>query len=481
MAGRSPDLPAGWLSGAELVRLAQAEGLPVTRRTLRFYATLGLLPRPVTGTVSPRGRTGHFPAAALDSLRLLYRLKEQGYTLERISSLFRRLARQAGRTGLPATALHARVSRALPPDGTRGEGPAGAPGSPEQELWATVAPLVLGALVERGLEPGLEQVTGVDLQVRLEDGGELRLPVHRSLRLVGIRRAGPGDHPRLAELTAACWQEAPPPAEPLGRGRAGVEPLQVYLAEVEGTVIGYVGVGLAPERLARGRARLEGPYVEPPARRRGVGSRLLALAEARALAGGARWLTAAVTPGSAGAAFLERAGFRVTGSYCRVRGRVVAPGGAEQAPGGPLEVSEAASDALTLVGPALEAGYQGAALFRDALAAWEASRAPGGAGREPLRVWVARRDSRLAGLGVRVAEAGEGAVWLGAEGWPGGAGAELLRRVTAGGEDRPPSGWLFCDGPLERAWLEGAGFSVSGLGWCFGKRLEPQQERGVAK
>ncbi len=82
----------------------------------------------------------------------------------------------------------------------------------------------------------------------------------------------------------------------------------VAVAELDGAIAGFATV------LARddGQAELEDLFVDPAAWRRGVGARLVAEAERRAAALGARTLH--VVAHDRARAFYERCGFRMVGT-----------------------------------------------------------------------------------------------------------------------------------------------------------------------
>ena len=74
-----------FLSLPKFLRLAGEQGLEVTERTLNFYITRGLLPKPVRKPyVGADGRVGYLPADSLRQLRKLLQLKGQGLKLEQI-------------------------------------------------------------------------------------------------------------------------------------------------------------------------------------------------------------------------------------------------------------------------------------------------------------------------------------------------------------------------------------------------------------
>lgn len=74
-----------FVSLPKFLRLAAEQGLEVTERTLNFYVTRGLLPKPVRKPfVGADGRVGYMPTDSLRQLRKILQLKEQGLKLEQI-------------------------------------------------------------------------------------------------------------------------------------------------------------------------------------------------------------------------------------------------------------------------------------------------------------------------------------------------------------------------------------------------------------
>lgn len=64
---------------------AQSQGLDISERTLNYYITRGLLPKPTKSPfVGADGRVAYLPGDALRQLRKILRYKEQGLKLEQI-------------------------------------------------------------------------------------------------------------------------------------------------------------------------------------------------------------------------------------------------------------------------------------------------------------------------------------------------------------------------------------------------------------
>lgn len=74
-----------YVSLPKFLRLACEQGLEVTERTLNFYITRSLLPKPIRKPfVGADGRVGYMPTDSLRQLRKILQLKEQGLKLEQI-------------------------------------------------------------------------------------------------------------------------------------------------------------------------------------------------------------------------------------------------------------------------------------------------------------------------------------------------------------------------------------------------------------
>lgn len=111
---------------------------------------------------------------------------------------------------------------------------------------------------------------------------------------LAVRELGSADLDLWARLAHALWPEDPPEthrAEIAATRGPGVGGRRGFVAEAEGAVAGFAELGLRPYAdgcATRPVAFLEGVWVAPRARRRGVGRALLAHLEALARAEGRR-------------------------------------------------------------------------------------------------------------------------------------------------------------------------------------------------
>lgn len=128
-----------------------------------------------------------------------------------------------------------------------------------------------------------------------------------------IRLARPEDRDALGALklrASLAWGDHVEELRALPEaGQVPAEHLpSVFVAELDGGIAGFATV--LPR--SDGEAELEDLFVDPESWRRGVGARLVAEAERRAAALGARSLH--VIAGERARAFYQRCGFRVVGT-----------------------------------------------------------------------------------------------------------------------------------------------------------------------
>lgn len=505
---RAPGVPAGEPPGAaggtggggpeliptpELLARAGAEGIRLSRRALRLYASRGLVPHPTVRNLKTRGRTGYYSPAVLYTLRCIWGLKAQGQTLDQIRDFLRRVRRVAERRGVPPEELHREIAENL-----------GQADVPEPlgaaEYWAALGRHVLGEMVRRGHEPRTDGIASLHLDVGLRDGGRFRMRLYSAVDVLTIRALGRADGPRFAELQAqyAAEFEGRPPLCPddavatwLNAVRP-VERLRVGLAEQAGDVLGAVALAADEDRLRRGAVRLDSLYVEPELRRQGIGTRLLEYAAEQARGMGGRWIDAWCAPRfQAAIAFLLTRGFAPAGTRWRLAGAGADPAAMREAAaarGGHPASKGAADLVVRLYRPGRDAAFL--ASLSEELAVADAARRvlpfpalrareAGAAARAWDGVWLALAGDRAVGR----------AVWLEDTGWvdlavlPAWAGrgvdAALLEAALAAAEPRRRL-VLYCwtaDG-REPGWARPLGFTVEEA-WCAYRRdLGPQRPPG---
>jgi phosphinothricin acetyltransferase len=145
------------------------------------------------------------------------------------------------------------------------------------------------------------------------------LPSSSAAKAITIRRADPGDAPRIAAIYNEGIAERQATFETRPRGTAEVagwtvRPLPVLVAEHEGRVVGFGRIGPYSEREVYSGIGEHAVYVASDARRLGVG---LALLEALAVAAeevGLYKLTSRIfSTNTASIALHEAAGFTIVG------------------------------------------------------------------------------------------------------------------------------------------------------------------------
>ena len=85
-----PDL----LSYDDIINELKQQGISMSLRTLNYYKSLGLIPKPVPRGENPKGdRRGHYPRKVLVYFRAYYFLQNHlGFTLKEIKSLVKKFA-----------------------------------------------------------------------------------------------------------------------------------------------------------------------------------------------------------------------------------------------------------------------------------------------------------------------------------------------------------------------------------------------------
>ena len=282
----------------EFLRMARQQGIDINHRTLRLYASQGLLPHATVRNLASGGRSGFYPRDVLQTLFLIGLLKERGHTLKEIQAMLGRLAEVARQRNVPPTVIHAELAMNL-------EGAAEPAALAGKDYWRPVSRLVAEELIRRGRRAGHEDIEAIELIVHLKGTAE-KLPVllYLSLEDGAFRPPRPEERAQLREFIPEGW--------------AG-DPADALLAEWEGRPIGFAALAAGGLVHRPGHMTMVGPFVRPGFRNQGVGGRLLEHLAARARQRGALGLEAAFPADATGSAdFLSRHGFAVTGSYWQV-------------------------------------------------------------------------------------------------------------------------------------------------------------------
>jgi ribosomal protein S18 acetylase RimI-like enzyme len=137
--------------------------------------------------------------------------------------------------------------------------------------------------------------------------------------VVEVRAASAADEDALAAIDRAAWTELSSPGPPPGEGEPFFDertsPEDVFVADDEGEVVGYVRLGRASRFASSDHVvTVNGIAVDPPRQGRGVGRALIDAAIAEARRRGARRLTLRVfSPNLAARRLYESAGFVTEG------------------------------------------------------------------------------------------------------------------------------------------------------------------------
>lgn len=138
-----------------------------------------------------------------------------------------------------------------------------------------------------------------------------------------IRDLTPADWPRVEAIYRAgiatgdaTFESEPPTWEAFDAGKVAVPRL---VAEIDGDVVGWAAAAAVSDRCVYGGVVDHSVYVDPAARRRGVGLALLAAFVQRAEQAGLWTVQSNIFPENTGSLALhEAAGFRVVGRRERV-------------------------------------------------------------------------------------------------------------------------------------------------------------------
>lgn len=279
----------------QFIKMARQQGIDINHRTLRLYASQGLLPHAFVKNLPSGGRSGFYPRDVLQTLFLIALLKERGHTLKDIQGMLGRLEEVAVQRAVPATVVHAELAMSL-------EGGAENTVLSHKDYWRPISRLVAEELIRRGRRAGQEDIEAIELVVHLRDSAE-ELPVllYLSMADVDFRRPRPEDRLRLREFTPEGW------TGPLDDG---------LVAEWSGQPIGF-GALVSDGSVHRpGHLAIYGPFVHPGYRGQGIGGRLLDSLTEMARDRGALWVEASLPEENANqGAFLTEHGFLPAGPY----------------------------------------------------------------------------------------------------------------------------------------------------------------------
>ena len=301
----------------EIVSRAREAGLDVRARTFRLYVDLGLVPRPAVRTNPGGGRSGYYDPRVVELLRVILQLQSRGQTLQQVKAFLDRLADVARASGRDALAVQIEAAEALSDadradaDGAPKNARAGNLGGPAArlgdatQLWKSVGGPLLAEMVRRGRRPDASAVNELRLEAVMNDGERVAFPLFLSAEAVAYRNPTRRDDAALGALTSAYASELEGRERPplsAARVRNWLEEstdisrpnflIAVRQPTAEAEVLGFVALGVEPERLRAGQVRLEGPYVVPEYRGQGLGRAFMERAEALAVELGARYVDA---------------------------------------------------------------------------------------------------------------------------------------------------------------------------------------------
>jgi GNAT superfamily N-acetyltransferase len=271
-------------------------------------------------------------------------LQQQGYSLRDIKSFLDRLdsiAEESGKdsisvqvSGLEAIARKTSETAQAGRTGSTGIGGVAS----ALVVWRSLSGLVVAEMLRRGMSPDTQCIDELTVTVSTRDGQQFSVPVFLDPASVVFANPAREDDGELGVITSAhlselTHKESSASAETIrdwlektydmsranfviarrrgpaqaGRGSSGTAE---DLGDAGQSMIGFVALGVEPERIRAGQVRLEGPYVVPQYRGQGLGRELMNRAESRAVDLGADYIDAFVESESKHViSFLRHCGF----------------------------------------------------------------------------------------------------------------------------------------------------------------------------
>jgi GNAT superfamily N-acetyltransferase/DNA-binding transcriptional MerR regulator len=329
---------------SELLKLAKESGIDINQRTVRLYADMGLIPRPDVRNRDEGGRSGYYDPRIVGILAAIPDLQQQGYSLKDIKSFLGRLesiAKQSGKDSLSAQvsgleAIVGKTSEAAQAGRAGSTGTTGVTSAPA--VWRSLSGPVVSEMLRRGMSPDTQRIDELTVMVSTRDGERFSVPVFLDLASVVYTSPAREDDAELGVIASVhlfelTGKESDRSAESIrnwlektydmsranfviARRRGSMQAIRGDSAVTEDlneagrSIIGFVALGVEPERIRAGQVRLEGPYVVPQYRGQGLGRELLSRVESRALDLDARYIDAFVDSESIQViSFLRHSGF----------------------------------------------------------------------------------------------------------------------------------------------------------------------------
>ncbi len=286
-----------YLTIDEFLAEAEQRNCPISYRTLRYYASLGLLPS-ATMLKDKSGRAkGHYPATGLLKLEIIFALQKRGLSLQQIEGVFTHIL-----SDCPDEAHQEKLEHWLRNICQGGMLPMLYELSPL--MGDTLREQVANMLLTSNLEPIASELRDIRLTATTRTGQNFSRYFFIAEEKLEIANIFFWDLAGLAELlSAAAYQRegwhatSLPQVRTWLHGRSNWAPQDFLMAKYEGKPVACVGLHRPWNLRLLGKAEIFGPIVHPEFRHLSIGDKLLTRVTSYALGLGIKQLLLPVPGG----------------------------------------------------------------------------------------------------------------------------------------------------------------------------------------